>query len=96
MQSLELENKVKNLEVVGLLDNRIQELSFNALQEASEHNWYNVVECFRELAHICKRRCLHLSEFLAIRKELILAMESYEPLAKTHIELEEKNHVKKH
>lgn len=89
-----LKQKVENLESVGMLDNRIKELSFQAMQEASESNWQNVVECFRELAYICAKKGLTRLDFLAIRKDLIQAMMVYNKFAKIYIEVEEKHYVK--
>ena len=86
-------NGKSNLELTTLMDQKIQSITTQSLQDAKDGRWKHVAESFRELAYCCKRKGLFFEEFLEIRKELILAMETINPLAKTYVELEEQ---KKH
>lgn len=90
MQSDKLKRKVKDLEVTGATHNRIQEVSFQILQDGSDGEWQHVANALKELAYCCAKCGLNMTEFLKIRKELIQVIEQYKPLAKTEIELAER------
>ena len=81
------------MDTIALLSPTIKELSFQIMQEGSEANWPQVHQGLRELAFACKISGLKMGDFLDIRKELIQAIEQYQPLAKTFIEQEEKPNV---
>lgn len=79
------------MDTIALLSPKIKELSFQIMNDGSERNWKHVSEGLREMAYLCKTCGLKAGDFLEIRKELIQAIEKFEPLAKTHIELAERS-----
>ena len=80
-------------DILSLMDLKIMNLTQQSMQDAKDGRWELVAESLRELAFICKKKGLFYAEFLTLRKELILAMESFNPMAKTYLELAER---KKH
>ena len=84
---------INKMEKIGLLDKKIKDLTYSALVDASNANWQLVADCFKEIAYCCARRGLTYQDFIEIRKEIILAMEKENVLAKTLIEQYEGKHV---
>ena len=84
------------MDIVGQLSPKIKKLSFEIVKEGADANWHQVKQGLRELAFICKVCGLKQGDFNDIRRELILAIEHYQPLAKTQIELQERTNATIH
>lgn len=93
MQNDSIKKEVARLDKVGILDKKIKDLSFDIMKDGANAEWQQVKNALRELAYCCAQKGLTQADFLDIRKELILALEDYQPLAKTQIELAERHNV---
>jgi len=73
------------------LDAKVKGVTSQMLADSKEALWPQVVDGMKELAHLAGKRGLTFAQFLGLRKELIQTMELYQPLARTNIEVIERN-----
>jgi len=83
-----------NITPIQWIDNRLKVVTSQILDDGKEAKWALVHHGIKEMCFLCGRRGLTYNQFLALRKDVIIGIEVFEPLAKTYIELEEKSNVR--
>jgi len=79
------------MQQIDYTDDKLKEVSNQILQDGKEASWPQVHQGLREFAFMCAKRGLTEVDFLNLRKDMIETIETFQPMAKTYIELEEKN-----
>ena len=68
------------------IDNKVKTVTKQIMEFGKDANWPKVQEGLKEIAFLCGKRGLTRNQALVIRKDIIQAIEVFEPLAKTHID----------
>jgi hypothetical protein len=79
-----------------LIDNKLKEITGSILKDGADANWPQCKQGLQELAYMVSRKGLTFQDFEQLRKDLIQAIEIFQPLAKTHIEQEERRNATIH
>ncbi len=72
------------------LDKTIKNIVHTIMTDGTNGEWEKVHDGLRELCFCCKVKGLGLGDFELLRKEIIQALEMFQPFAKTHIEQAER------
>ena len=84
---------VSELKPLEWIDAGIKRITSTILDDGKNSRWPRVKEGLRALAESSKQRGLNYNQFLAIRKDIIEALEVSNPLARMHVEEAEKRQI---
>ncbi|RLI49784.1 hypothetical protein DRO61_04615 [Candidatus Bathyarchaeota archaeon] len=71
-------------------DEKVKKVTREIINDGKNREWSHVHDGLKEIAHMSGSRGLSKNQFLALRKDIIQAIEKFEPFAKSYIEIAEK------
>jgi septum formation topological specificity factor MinE len=72
------------------VDEAVKVVIRQTLEAGKASEWPQVKQGLREIAFICSRRGISQGQFEGLRKDIIQAIEKFEPFAKSYIEIQER------